>query len=305
MRLKGLDLNLLVALDILLEERSVSRAAQRLHLSQPAASAALARLREYFQDELLILHGKRLIPTSYAEVLMPEVRRVIHQVDDLIAKSAEFDPASSERFFRLMASDYMATVLLSPAISEIQRLAPGIKIDIRLPEDTLSAKFEVGEVDLMLIPEEFLSPVHPAELLFEEPHLVVAWKDNPVFRRKISREAFFDASHISVAIGPNSTPSFTERNMEKMGYKRQIDIHAPHFSSVPWLLANTNRIAVIQERLAKKLASVFPLKSAPLPFDFPLMKMMLQYHTTRKSDQGLQWLRHLLLSTAQASGKRS
>ncbi|MDT8398590.1 MAG: LysR family transcriptional regulator [Pseudomonadales bacterium] len=301
MRLKGLDLNLLVALDILLEERSVSRTAERLHLSQPAVSAALARLRSYFQDDLLVLHGKRLIPTSYAEVLMPAVKRVIQQADDLVAMSAEFDPVHSERFFRLMSSDYIATVLLSPAISLMQKLAPAVKIDIRLPEDALLAKFEIGEIDLMLVPEGFLSNLHPAELLFEEPHVVAGWKGNPIFDRKITREAFFDASHISIAIGPNSAPSFTERNMEKMGYKRHIDIHAPNFSSVPWLLANTNRLAVIQERLAKQFASVFPLKFAPLPFEFPSMRMMLQYHATREKDQGLTWLRQFLLKTAKTS----
>ncbi len=298
MRLKGLDLNLLVALDILLEERSVSRAAERLHLSQPAASAALARLRDYFQDQLLVLHGKRLIPTSYAEVLLPEVKRIIRQVDDLIAMSTEFDPTQSERFFRLMASDYIATVLLSPTISAMQTIAPGIKVDIRLPEDSLRAKFEIGEIDLMLVPEEFVLNQHPAELMFKEPHVVVGWDQNPVFNRKITSQAFFEASHVSVSIGPNSSLSFTERNMEKMGYKRRIAIHAPHFSSVPWLLTNTNRLAVIQERLAKKFISVFPLKYAPLPFEFPAMRLMLQYHTARENDEGLKWLRQLLHKTA-------
>jgi LysR family transcriptional regulator, nod-box dependent transcriptional activator len=298
MRLKGLDLNLLVALDILLEERSVSRAAERLHLSQPAASAALARLRDYFQDQLLVLHGKRLIPTSYAEVLLPEVKRVIRQVDDLIAMSTEFDPAQSERFFHLMTSDSIATVLLSPVISAMQAIAPGIKVDIRLPEDILSTKFENGEIDLSLVPQEFLSPSHPSELIYEESHVIVGWNKNPVFRKKITEDVFFAASHVSVSIGPNSEPSFTERNMQKMGYKRRIDIHAPHFSSLPWLLANTNRLAVIQERLAQQFASVFPLKSAPLPFEFPGMRVMLQYHAAREKDEGLRWLRQLIHKTA-------
>lgn len=92
MRLKGLDLNLLVALDVLLEERSVSRAAERLYVRQPAASAALGRLRDYFKDDILVLHGKRMIPTSYAEDLQPEVRRILRQVDGMISMSTEFDP---------------------------------------------------------------------------------------------------------------------------------------------------------------------------------------------------------------------
>lgn len=125
MRLKGLDLNLLVALDILLDERSVSRAAERLHLSQPAASAALGRLRDYFEDELLVLHGKRMIPTAYAESLVPELKQILAHVDELIATSAEFDPASTERVFRLMGSDYIATILISAVVAKLHTAAPG------------------------------------------------------------------------------------------------------------------------------------------------------------------------------------
>lgn len=287
-----------MALDILLEERSVSRSAERLHLSQPAASAALARLRDYFQDELLVLHGKRLIPTSYAEVLMPEVKRVIKQVDGLIAMSTEFDPAKSERLFRLMGSDYITTVLLSPTISKMKTIAPGIKVDIRLPEDSLAAKFDNGEIDLMLAPEEFISDQHPAELIFEEPYVVLGWDKNPSLKKKITQDAFFDASHISVSIGPNSAFSFAERNMQKLGYTRSIDVYAPNFSSVPWLLLETNRLAVIQERLAKKFATVLPLKYVPIPLEFPPMRMMLQYHAAREKDEGLRWFRQMLLDTA-------
>jgi LysR family nod box-dependent transcriptional activator len=229
------------------------------------------------------------------------VKRVIRQVGDLIAMSTEFDPAQSERFFHLMASDSISTVLLSPTISAMQAIAPRIKVDIRLPEDTLNTKFENGEIDLSLLPQEFLSPQHPSELIYEESHVVVGWDKNPVFKKKITEEAFFEASHVSVSIGHNSTPSYTERNMQKMGYERRIDIHAPHFSSLPWLLANTNRLAVIQERLALKFASVFPLKSAPLPFEFPRMRVMLQYHAAREKDEGLKWLRDLLHKTAAES----
>ena len=178
MRFKGLDLNLLVALDILLAESSVSRAAERLHISQPAASAALGRLRDYFGDELLIQHGKRMIPTSYADSLAPEIRRILGQVDSIIQMSSEFDPPSSKRVFRLMASDYIAAVLIGPAIKRLAEVAPDIQLDIRLPSERVGIEFERGEIDLVLTPEEYISPNHPAELLFEEQHVVVGWEEN-------------------------------------------------------------------------------------------------------------------------------
>ena len=191
MRLKGLDLNLLIAFDILLEERSVTNAAERLHLSQPAASAALSRLREFFQDELLVLHGKRLIPTSYAESLVPEVKRILEQVDNMIAISSDFDPLKSERFFRLMASDYMLNVLVTSVVATLIKKAPGVRMDVRLSEPAMTTKFEQGKIDLMLLPEEYLSPQHPSELLFEERLVIVGWDQNPIMSEPLSEAVFF------------------------------------------------------------------------------------------------------------------
>ena len=290
MRLKGLDLNLLVALDVLLEERSVSRAAERLHVSQPAASAALGRLRDYFKDELLVLHGKRMIPTSYAESLQPEVRRILADVDGMISMSAEFDPQRSERVFRFMASDYITTVLLIPLASELERAAPGVRLDARLPDDTIQLEFERGEIDAMLVPEEFTVPHHPSELLFEEPHVIVGWSRNPIFAGPIGVDEFYGAAHVGVRIGPDMDLTFTERRLEALGRSRKMAVFAPNFSVVPWFLVGTHRLAVMQQRLAEAFKSVMPLQTAPLPFEFAPMRLMVQHHSARMADQGLLWL---------------
>ena len=299
MRLKGLDLNLLVALDVLLDERSVSRAAERLHLSQPAASAALGRLRDYFKDDLLVLHGKRMIPTSYAESLMPEVKRILGYVDAMISMSAEFDPVRSERCFRLMASDYITTVLLNPFAAELEKLAPNVRLDVRLPDDVIMAEFERGETDLILVPESFLSPHHPAELVFEEPHVVVGCAKNPIFDAPITREAFFEATHVGVRIGPSREPTFTERQLESLGTQRRMAVIAPSFSVIPWFLPGTKRLVVMQQRLAQTFQAVMPLKIAPVPFEFPMMRLMAQYHSARAADQGLRWFLDQLLAAAE------
>ncbi len=290
MRLKGLDLNLLFALDLLLEERNVTRAAERLHVSQPAASAALGRLRDFFQDELLVLYGKRMIPTSYAETLQPEVRRILDHVDSMISMSVEFDPFISERVFRFMASDYITTVLLVPLAAELERNTPGIRLDVRLPDESIRVEFERGEIDIMLVPEEFMVSRHPSELVFEEPHVIVGWAENPVFDTEIGEKEFFDATHIGVRIGPGRDMTFTERNVEALGESRKLDVFAPNFSVVPWFLVGTHRLAVMQQRLAQAYKSVMPLKTAPLPFEFPSMRLMAQYHSARTADQGLKWL---------------
>ena len=302
MRLKGLDLNLLVALNVLLDERSVSRAAERLHLSQPAASAALGRLRDYFNDEILVLHGKRMIPTSYAQSLVPEVERILAQVDAMISMSAEFDPQRSERVFRVMASDYIASVLLVPFATRLESLAPNVRFDIRLPDDVIMAEFERGETDLILVPDSFLSPHHPSELVFEEPHVVVGCSNNPIFDKPITPEEFYAATHVGVRIGPAREPTFTEHRLESQGTPRKMAAITPNFSMVPWFLPGTSRLAVMQQRLAEKFQTVLPLKIAEPPFEFPMMRLMAQYHSARAQDQGLRWLLDQLLDIAATLG---
>ncbi len=300
MRFKGLDLNLLVALDVLLEERSVSRAAKRLHLSQPAASAALGRLREFFRDDILILHGKRMIPTSYADSLVPEVKRVLGQLDFIVSMSSEFDAARSERVFRLMASDYVASVLIGPAIQRFEDIAPGIQLDIRLPNEQVALEFERGEIDLVLTPEEYVSPNHPAELLFEEQHVVVGWAENPLMDRPLRRAEFERSAHVAVTIGPNRQLTYAERHLQNVAPDRQVEIFAPSFSVVPWLVIGTGRLTVMHERLAQVFSKDLPLKIQPLPVDVPPMREMIQHHAARAHDPGVGWLRRLLHEMAVA-----
>lgn len=300
MRLKGLDLNLLVALDVLLDERSVSRAAERLHVSQPAASAALGRLRDYFNDELLVLHGKRMIPTSYAESLMPEVGRILAQVDSMISMSAEFDPLRSERVFRFIASDYIATVLLIPLASELERVAPGTRLDVRLPDEAIRAEFERGEIDVMLVPEQFMVAQHPSQLIFEEPHVIAGWAENPIFDKEIGEREFYSSAHVGVRLGSQRDLTFTEKNLEALRGTRKMAIYAPNFSVVPWFLVGTHRLAVVQQRLAEAYKSLMPLRTAPLPFEFPPMRLMAQFHSARAADQGLLWLLNRIRQLAAA-----
>jgi len=294
MHLKGLDLNLLVTLDTLLEERSVSRAAERLHLSQPAVSAALARLRDFFKDDLLVLHGRKMIPTSYADSLIPELKSILAQVESLIDTPARFDPARSERVFRLMASDYITTVLIAPLVQRLQELAPRVQLDIRMPNEQMMLEFERGEIDLVLAPEPFISPDHPAELLFEESHVVVGWKGNKLLDSAISTEDFLSSSHVAVALGTLRQTSFAERFLDSRLQQRRIEVYVPSYTLVPWMLIGTSRLAVMHLRLAKVFARTLPLAIQPLPAAMPVMREMVQYHTARETNQDLIWLRQLL-----------
>lgn len=290
MRFKGLDLNLLVALDVLLEKQSVSRAAEQLHLSQPAVSAALSRLRSYFADPLLIAEGKRMIPTPHALRLRPMIKAVLTDVDAMVAAASAFDPGTSTRTFKVGASDYITTVIFAPLLRRIADTAPRVAIELVPPSDVIQQMLEAGELDLMIIPSGHVSLAHPAELLFAERHVVAGWRGNPIFARPLTLEDFTQAGHVVVEIGRLFRASFAELHMRMAGIKRRVEVEVSSFSVVPDLLVETNRLAVMHERLARHAARFLPIAFAPLPFELPPMEEHIQYHRARADDAGMRWL---------------
>jgi len=296
MRFNGLDLNLLHALDVLLEERSVSRAAERLNLSQPAVSAALARLRDYFGDPLLVPQGRRMIPSAEALAMQGELKQVLGAVSELVVRSTAFDPATSQRIFRVCVSDYLVAVLFAPLVPELGRIAPSVGFDLIPPSEEARTALDHGELDLLLTPEEHCVPGHPTELLFEERHVVAGWKDNPLLASPLTEQAFFSAGHIAVRVGQVNRASFAESQLDLLPRKRRIEITAASFTTVPDLLVGTHRLAVMHERLAKVMAERVPIAWQDLPFEFPVMREMIQFNRTRAQDRGLAWLVDQLLA---------
>lgn len=303
MRFKGLDLNLLVAFNTLMETRSVSRAAERMNLSQPAVSAALGRLRAYFRDDILVSHGRRMYPTAFAQSLLPRIAEALHSIETLIATSAVFDPATSQRTFSIVASDYIMASVLVPLVARLAEVAPQIRIDIILPSDDSVKQLDEGKVDLLITPENFTASNHPSDLLFEERHLIVGWSGNPLFRGPISEADFFQSGHVAVSFGAHRTASFADQQFELMGKPRRVEVTVAFFTAVPWLLRDTLRLGLLHERLVRAIEQFFPIASAEIPFDFPAMREMVQYHRARADEPGLAWLRRQLEIVA--SGDRS
>ena len=290
MRYKGLDLNLLHALDILLEVRNVSRAADRLHLSQSALSAALDRLRSYFGDELLLLEGRRMHPTPFAQQLVGPLRAYLEATDALLLTSRTFEPASAERSFRIVASDYVVAAILVRLAERLAVAAPGIRLDFVSPDETAMDRIQRGEMDLVISPREFLSPAQPMEELYLERFVVAGWRENPLFRQPLTTEAVLSVGHVAVAIGSHRETTFADRHMALLHGDRRIEATASSFTMVPWMLRGTNRLSFMHERLAKVMAGYLPIAYAPVPFAFPEMYEMVQHHRTKLSDTGIRWL---------------
>jgi LysR family nod box-dependent transcriptional activator len=290
MRFKGLDLNLLVAFESLVRTQSVAKSAAALNLSQPAMSASLRRLRTYFQDNLLVLEGKRLFPTPVAKALMPLVEQCLHDATVLIAASKTFDPATSQRTFRIAASDYTAVVLLSRVAQTLAEVAPTVRLDIMPPQSELRRQFQEGKLDLMIGPDDYALADLPSQFLFEEEYVVVGWSGNSLLSKEVSVRDMTSAGHVIATFGLDRAPAFADQQLIAMGIERKIEITTGSFLSVPWFLVGTNRLAIMHKRLALFLAETMALAMAKSPIPIPSARFVMQFPLAAREDHGIRWI---------------
>ena len=289
MRFQRLDLNLLVALDALLDEKSVSAAADRIHLSQSATSSALGRLREYFNDDLLVQKGRKMVLTARGEELVEPVRNVLHQVRTTIAVAPEFDPAVSDRRVTLMASDYATQVLLCRAFQNMAKTAPKMQFVVAPMGEHITA-LDRGEIDILVTIDLAIRAEHPSEPLFEDTYVVMGWDENPHIAGGVDLDTYFELGHVMTRFIGNRHPAFEEWFLRSQSMKRRVEVMAPSFMSVPFLLVGTNRIATVHNRLARQLAKRLPLKIFPVPFDIPVLRQSAQWHRSNASDPCIAWV---------------
>jgi LysR family transcriptional regulator, nod-box dependent transcriptional activator len=299
MDFSGLDLNLLVALDALFAERHVSRAAERLHLSQSATSSALARLRDAFHDPLLVQVGRKMTLTPLAEGLVEPVRDFLLRAEAILHNTPVFTPATSRRKFRLIMSDYVETVVMPGATARIQECAPEVTLQLQSNVGLDSGALERGEIDLVIAPTRYLSRIHPSEPLFDDDYVCMAWSGNTQFGEHISLETYLKLGHVVVRFGKQQQlPTLDEWFVERFGHQRKIEVVTTAFSLAPQLLIGTSRIATLQRRLAEIYEQYLPLKLVPPPVAIPRLEESMQWHRSRDRDPGTIWLRAMLQSVA-------
>ncbi|MGE8371334.1 MAG: LysR family transcriptional regulator [Pseudomonas putida] len=291
MRFHHLDLNLLVALDILLEEQNITRAAERLHMTQSATSGVLGRLRTFFEDELLVQVGRKMQPTPYALELAKPVREVLLTIRSSITAKPVFEPASSKRHFRLVTSDYLISVLFAQVIQKIHQQAPHITFEMISPGDNSAELLMRGEVDMMIVPERYLIDGHPAQLLFEEDHVCVIWRHNRDVGEQLTLEQYMDMGHISVGFGRNRHLSIEDWFMNQYGFNRRLEVITNDFNTLPQLVVGTQRIATMHRRLAELYAGYLPLRILPAPVKIPVMREFMLWHRSMDGDPMHRWLR--------------
>jgi DNA-binding transcriptional LysR family regulator len=298
MRFNKLDLNLLVALDVLLKERSVTRAAEALNLSASAMSNALARLREYFDDELLVQIGRKMELTPRAEALQQAVRDVLLRIDSTIAAPPAFDPAASDRTFRIFASDYTQIVLAPAMLALAARMRSTVRFEFAPQVAEPHRDLERGEADLLIIPTGFMSPDHPREVLYRENFVCMVWRHGALADGELTFERYVAADHVAMQPAGGRADAFEGWFLKRYGITRRVSVTTYSFITLPALLAGTDRIATVHERVARRLVGAWPLEIRPTPIPIDAMEQSMQWHKFRTNDPGLTWLRNLLVEAA-------
>ena len=294
MRFNRLDLNLLVALDALLTDRSITKASERLNLSPSATSNALARLREYFDDELLVQVGRRMEPTPRAESLQEAVRDVLVRVDSTIAIQPEFDPSTSDRVFRIFVSDYTQMVFVPHVLALASEERCAARFELLPQVSNPQRSLERGEADLLIIPRGFLSPDHPEEVLYTEDFVCVVWRDSALARSELTFDRYLAAGHVLMQPPDGIGDSFEAWFVKRYGVTRRVAVTSYGFSALPAMVVGTELIATVHTRLARALQPAWPIELRPPPLPITAMEQGLQWHKYRAQDPGLVWLRGLL-----------
>jgi DNA-binding transcriptional LysR family regulator len=294
MRLNRLDLNLLTVLEALFEELSVTRAADRLQLSQPATSNALNRLRDHFGDQLLVPSGRQLVPTPFAREIEEQVRGLVMQARTLAAARSSFDARHSTQRFRINVSDYTTICLMIDVMRRLATEAPRVVVDLDSATEGLTERFEKGTVDMIILPREYIVLDHPWETLFAGDYCCVVWKDNAKIGDTLTLEEYLDADHIGIHRRFPFYSSYDSDIAERLGYVRRIVGMSPNYSLLPLFVVGTDRIVTVQRRLAERAAREADLRLLPVPFDMPPLVECVQWHRYQNDDAGTIWMRRVL-----------
>ena len=289
------DLNLLIPLEALLTECSVTRAAERLYLTQPATSKILARLRRHFDDPLLVRNGRNLGRTALGDYLLDRVHELLAQIDQLAPRV--FDPATAKRSFSLMMSDFAAAVLM-PSILPSLTSCPGVSLHVRAFGASYATELEDGTIDLLLTSDEHLLAQHRVAPLFTEKWVVITAADNPLIGERLSAAQYTEMRHVVVRYEDGRVPAMEEAYIRKHGIDRQVVAYVPSYAQLLWMLRGTTYLGIVQESIARIAQQALGLRVLPPPMDLPPLREVMQWHRRSDGDNGVAWLRSVILDAA-------
>ena len=296
--IRRIDLNLLVALEALLEEQSVTRAAKRLALTQPTVSAMLARLRRVFGDPLFVRTQRGILPTPRAAALAPLLKQWLTEGRALVVER-HFDPATAEFTTSVSANDYIQSALIVPFVKRLRREAPHARLAVRSPQfSDIPSMLADGELDLCITTGPELPSIDlPSRLLYEERYVCVVRKAHPLKTRTApTLDQFCRYPHAMVSPTEGRFVGPTDKALALVGRKRQVVLSAPGFLILPEILKTDDLIAVVPERVLR--GRMAGLRTFAPPIAIPGFSVILLWHPRLHKDATHRWLRERLAETA-------
>ncbi len=300
MSLGGTDLNLMVALRALLEEGNVTKAGAKIGKSQPAMSTALARLRRHYQDDLLVRVGRDYELTPFARALVPSVQQTMHGVQQALGTGGRFDPLTSRHVFRINATDYAISALAGPLLCRVASAAPGIRLDFdAIPDHMHESEQGLRNCDALIGPLGFGFP-GSQEPLFRDRFVCVVDPANP--RLRDGRLTLDDLSALPHAVRDSGSSHVTmpDRVLDELSIERRVQVGCVGFLPLPFLVAGTDLVTTIPERLAVRVAVPLGLTVVEPPFGRVELIETLWWHPDRASTPEHAWLRRMLTEAAAA-----
>jgi DNA-binding transcriptional LysR family regulator len=298
MSLGGTDLNLMVSLRALLEEGNVTRAGAKIGKSQPAMSTALARLRRHYQDELLVRVGRAYELTPFARALLPSVQQAMQSVDQALGTDARFDPATSGHSYLIHATDYVVTVIAGPLLSRVAECAPGIRLDFEaIPSDMHESDQGLLNCDALIAPLGFGFPGSQAPLFRDRFVCVVDPANSRLRDGQLTLEDLSALPHAVRNYGRSHvTP--TDRVLDELSVRRQVQVTTVGFLPLPYLVAGTDLVVIVPERLALRVAAPLGLCVVEPPFGRVELIETLWWHPDKATTPEHAWLRRTLTEAA-------
>ncbi|WP_211222857.1 LysR family transcriptional regulator [Paludibacterium yongneupense] len=294
-----MDLNLLLTLEALLQEQNVTKAAARLHLSQPAVSAQLARLRTLFDDPLLIPAHRGMTATAKALQLQEPLHQALNNVRATLSTHRDFEPATAALTVGICCSDYLQAALALPLAKTLRRTAPGVRIALRNMDPTqLADRMEHGDVDLALMTPQDAPPGLHARHLFDERYVLIGRRDHPQLRDGISMEDYARLEHIVVSLSGGGFLTPVDTTLAKFGYTRNVVLSAASFLMVPEMVSRSDFVALVPRRLVRDRSDAFKQLEAPVPVAGFAVAML--WHDRTHGHPGQRWIRETLAGLAAA-----
>jgi LysR family transcriptional activator of mexEF-oprN operon len=302
---RNFDLNLLLTFRALLEERSVTRAAQRLFLGQPAVSGALKRLREAFGDELFVRTSRGITPTLRALELGRQIEPFLQSLHQVLTQLPVFDPASAQRVFRIGLSDSLEVLMTPEIMDRLTVAAPGVKLIARPTDSTrAAAMLDEGEIELAVGVFRDCAQWHRRRPLFQ-------WRFVSVFnprlvktrRKRLSMEEFLRHRHVLTSFSAG-LHGFIDERLDVLGLKRDVVFSSAHFATSPFIVRRTPAIATVPDFIGRVWRDALDLAMSPLPFDVPGYEVSLMWTAARDQDPGLAWLAEEFAQAFEEGGEK-